>query len=69
MQNLLDTLTGGNSGMYESFDDLDVMTKFRPRSQQERDKKIGAAGELYVFELLSKLELPDWGRKNWQSTI
>ncbi|KAF5266386.1 hypothetical protein FOXYS1_2775 [Fusarium oxysporum] len=69
MQGLRDTLPGGNIGMYESFDGLDVMNKFRSSSQQERDKRIGAAGELYVFELLSKLELPDWGRENWQSTI
>lgn len=25
--------------------------------------------KLQVFELLSKLELPKWGRENWQSTI
>ncbi|KUI64845.1 hypothetical protein VM1G_00101 [Cytospora mali] len=37
----------------------------------ERDCKIGAAGELYVFELLSHLvpELPYFSTSNWQSTI
>lgn len=53
MQGLRDTLSGGNVGMYESFDGLDVMNKFRSSSQQERDKRIGAAGELYVSEPVS----------------
>ncbi|CAM1500468.1 Fc.00g096300.m01.CDS01 [Cosmosporella sp. VM-42] len=37
----------------------------------ERDKKIGAAGELFVFELLSGLhkKLPSFSRGNWQSTV
>ncbi|KAL5044287.1 hypothetical protein BDW71DRAFT_199144 [Aspergillus fruticulosus] len=36
-----------------------------------RDKLIGAAGELFVFELLSQLDpaLPGFSRMNWQSTI
>lgn len=40
-------------------------------TQMERFKYIGAAGELYVFELLSKLSpaLPHWSRSNWQSTM
>ncbi|KAF4331984.1 hypothetical protein FBEOM_14228 [Fusarium beomiforme] len=59
----------GNPDSFLSFDGLDVFSRFRSTSQLERDKKIGAAGELYVFELLSKLELPGWGRGNWQSTI
>ncbi|KAG5801889.1 hypothetical protein H9Q74_011565 [Fusarium xylarioides] len=54
---------------YLSYDGLDVLSRFQSTSQLERDKKIGAAGELYVFELLSKLDLPGWGRGNWQSTI
>ncbi|KAL2132354.1 hypothetical protein VTI74DRAFT_3925 [Chaetomium olivicolor] len=54
-----------------SFDGLDTMNRFRSSSQLERDKKIGAAGELYAFELLSGLDpaLPAWSRANWQSTI
>ncbi|KAJ4117843.1 hypothetical protein NW769_002629 [Fusarium oxysporum] len=59
----------GEPNSYLSYDGLDVLSRFQSTSQQERDKKIGAAGELYVFELLSKLELPGWGRGNWQSTI
>ncbi|KAK5991975.1 Protein NO VEIN [Cladobotryum mycophilum] len=46
-------------------------------NQQERDIRVGAAGELFVFEVLShiqptvtsRLELPNWSRDNWQSTI
>ncbi|KAJ3566247.1 hypothetical protein NPX13_g7209 [Xylaria arbuscula] len=45
----------------------------RSASQVERDCKVGAAGELYVFELLSHLHegqgLPLFSRANWQSTI
>ncbi|KAF1822941.1 uncharacterized protein K489DRAFT_319943 [Dissoconium aciculare CBS 342.82] len=45
--------------------------RFRSSSQLERDFKIGAAGELYVFELLERLNLSCWsqGRNNWQSKI
>ncbi|KAG4281693.1 hypothetical protein FPRO06_10597 [Fusarium proliferatum] len=59
----------GEPGSYLSYDGLDVLSRFRSMSQLERDKKVGAAGELYVFELLYKLELPGWGLGNWQSTI
>ncbi|KAM0193768.1 hypothetical protein ACHAPI_007418 [Fusarium lateritium] len=69
MQGLRDALPDGSVGTFESFDGLDVMNRFRSSRQEERDKKIGAAGELCVFELLSKLELLYWSRKNWQSTI
>ncbi|PWY95999.1 hypothetical protein BO94DRAFT_601049 [Aspergillus sclerotioniger CBS 115572] len=39
--------------------------------QWERDSKIGAAGELFVFELLSRLDphLPAFTRDNWKSKI
>ncbi|UNI18105.1 hypothetical protein JDV02_004396 [Purpureocillium takamizusanense] len=52
-----------------SFDGLEVRPTFRSSSQFERDKKVGAAGELYVFELLKRLELPGWSHNNWQSRI
>ncbi|KEF63281.1 uncharacterized protein A1O9_01258 [Exophiala aquamarina CBS 119918] len=44
---------------------------FRSATRRERDKKIGAAGELFVFELLSHLDpqLPAFSRESWQSTI
>jgi hypothetical protein len=48
LQDLRDALPGGYSDAYEGFDGLDVLNRFRSTSQQERDKKIGAAGELYV---------------------
>lgn len=33
---------------FESFDGLDIVTQFRSANQLERDKKVGAAGELFV---------------------
>lgn len=33
---------------FESFDGLDIVTRFRSANQLERDKKVGAAGELFV---------------------
>ncbi|KAL6898616.1 hypothetical protein GGI43DRAFT_408166 [Trichoderma evansii] len=53
----------------ESFDGLGIVTRFRSANQLERDKKVGAAGELFVFELLSTLGMPHWSIENWQSTI
>ncbi|ROV88550.1 hypothetical protein VMCG_10385 [Cytospora schulzeri] len=38
-------------------------------SSHERNFKIGAAGELYIFELLSHLNLPGFSEGNWQSRI
>ncbi|KAJ5564354.1 hypothetical protein N7513_000596 [Penicillium frequentans] len=35
----------------------------------DRDIKVGAAGELYVFERLLQLDLPGFSRLNWKSTI
>ncbi|GES62023.1 chaperone protein htpG [Aspergillus terreus] len=46
---------------------------FRLRTMEkiERDKRIGAAGELFIFELLSCLSppLPSFSRDSWMSTI
>ncbi|KAI0198817.1 hypothetical protein F4808DRAFT_472474 [Astrocystis sublimbata] len=46
---------------------------WRSPSQVERNCKVGAAGELYVFELLLHLSrirgLPSFDRNNWKSTI
>ena len=36
---------------------------------QERDFKVGAAGELYMFEYLKGLGLPKFDLKNWKSEI
>ncbi|RSL98875.1 hypothetical protein CEP52_010095 [Fusarium oligoseptatum] len=56
---------------HNSYDGLDRFSRFRPSFQQERDRMIGAAGELYVFELLKNLgpELPGFSLENWRSTI
>ncbi|KAI8721773.1 hypothetical protein NCS52_00319800 [Fusarium sp. LHS14.1] len=56
---------------YNSYDGLDRFARFRSSSQQERDRMIGAAGELYVFELLKNLSprLPGFSLANWRSTI
>ncbi|GIC90505.1 uncharacterized protein Aud_006939 [Aspergillus udagawae] len=41
----------------------------RSENQLAHDIKIGAAGELFVFELLSSSDLPEFSRDNWRSTI
>ncbi|RSL61952.1 hypothetical protein CEP54_005994 [Fusarium duplospermum] len=54
-----------------SCDEVDQFPRFRSSSQYERDRKIGAAGELYVFELLKNLSpgIPGFSLENWRSTI
>lgn len=67
MSNVRAALPGGtNQGGSEG-----ETYQIRSASQMERDKQIGAAGELFVFELLSRLQpaLPGFSRANWQSTI
>lgn len=49
MSDLVETLVEAPSGAWKgSFDGSHVESRFRSTSQLERDKKIGAAGELYV---------------------
>ncbi|KAJ4052179.1 hypothetical protein NW756_001612 [Fusarium oxysporum] len=45
--------------------------RFYVGDQTEWQRMVGAAGELYVFELLSTIPnaLPRWSRDNWQSTV
>ncbi|KAF9772366.1 hypothetical protein IL306_009945 [Fusarium sp. DS 682] len=45
--------------------------RFYAGDQTEWQRMVGAAGELYVFELLSSIPhaLPGWSRDNWQSTV
>ncbi|KAJ5982538.1 hypothetical protein N7451_012638 [Penicillium sp. IBT 35674x] len=72
MFQLHQTLPGAESiSNYEGFDGPDIRNAFRSDNQLERDKKVGAAGELYAFELLSGMTppLPGWSQQNWQSTI
>ena len=45
-----------------------IRTAFATRTQ-ERDFKVGAAGELYMFEYLKGLALPGFGLENWKSEI
>lgn len=45
-----------------------IRTAFATRTQ-ERDFKVGAAGELYMFEYLKGLGLPGFGLENWKSEI
>ncbi|KAJ5721350.1 uncharacterized protein N7483_009284 [Penicillium malachiteum] len=57
-------------GQHHGWDGLRRVSFFSNNQPQfERDKKIGAAGELYVFELLKGLSLPDWSDLNWRSII
>ncbi|KAJ4254455.1 hypothetical protein NW762_010053 [Fusarium torreyae] len=67
MSNALPVLEAGHG----SYDGPDSIHRFRSTSQLERDKKIGVAGELYVFELLKNIEprLPGFSLENWKSTI
>ncbi|WXC42498.1 hypothetical protein QX201_002273 [Fusarium graminearum] len=50
MSDLRNALPNDDTNAYESFDGLDLVSRFRSTSQLERDKKIGAAGELYVSD-------------------
>lgn len=50
MASLVEALTGSATEI-TSFDDVEMYTRFRSTSQIERDKKIGAAGELYVYNI------------------
>ncbi|SCV57582.1 unnamed protein product [Fusarium fujikuroi] len=45
--------------------------RFYVGDQTEWQRMVGAAGELYVFELLLTIPhaLPGWSRDNWQSTV
>ena len=40
-----------------------------PARTQERDFKLGAAGELFIFESLKRLQLKDFSILNWTSAI
>ncbi|KAJ3494321.1 hypothetical protein NLG97_g4156 [Lecanicillium saksenae] len=67
----MDSLRGAlfNDDGTSSFHGYEVGQAYSSDTQFQRDLKVGAAGELYVFELLSSLHLPGWGRDNWQSRI
>ncbi|KAH6699334.1 hypothetical protein EV126DRAFT_364840 [Verticillium dahliae] len=72
MSNLRDALLERPiNAWHGGFDGPGNESRFRSTSQLEPDGEIGAAGELYVFEMLSRLlpSLHGWSRDNWQSTI
>ncbi|PVH80366.1 hypothetical protein DL98DRAFT_628772 [Cadophora sp. DSE1049] len=58
-------------GNPQTHDDFEHAATFgiRSQGQMNHDIKIGAAGELLVFEILSNLSLPLFSRENWASTI
>ncbi|KAI0508878.1 hypothetical protein F5B22DRAFT_638424 [Xylaria bambusicola] len=62
-----------NSRQQPSSYHTELLLGLRSPSQIERDCKVGAAGELYVFELLSHLSevdgLPGFSRDNWKSNM
>ncbi|KAF3059432.1 hypothetical protein GL218_05145 [Daldinia childiae] len=68
---LLDVMTGNNIINNTLFNELDLFDPQLGMSRFERDKKVGAAGELFVYELLSSMSpaLRGFSRANWTSTI
>ncbi|KAF4462555.1 hypothetical protein FALBO_10629 [Fusarium albosuccineum] len=64
------------SGLFGALPDVneeetELSRRFHSRGPLERDMKIGALGELFVFEVLSKMDpsLPRFNRENWQSQM
>ncbi|KAF2020387.1 hypothetical protein BU24DRAFT_487023 [Aaosphaeria arxii CBS 175.79] len=49
--------------------DLESTFGLRQFNEFAYNRRIGAAGEAFVFESLAKLGLPHFGRQNWRSTI
>ncbi|KAI0850576.1 hypothetical protein F5Y00DRAFT_232702 [Daldinia vernicosa] len=68
---LLDVMTGSNIIDGTTFNEDDLFDPQLGMSRFERDKKVGAAGELFVYELLSSMNpaLRGFTRANWTSTI
>ncbi|KAI1655267.1 hypothetical protein F4813DRAFT_186285 [Daldinia decipiens] len=68
---LLDVIPGNNTIDSTIFDEHDLFDPQLGMSRFERDKKVGAAGELFVYELLSSMDpaLRGFTRANWKSTI
>ena len=52
----------------EALPETDILKAFAGRAL-ERDFRLGAAGELYMFEYLKGLALPDFKLENWTSDI
>lgn len=60
--------TGLFAGAIEALSQETLREAFGIRTQ-ERDFKVGAAGELYMFEFLKGLDLPEFGTQCWTSVI
>ncbi|XXH01558.1 hypothetical protein Hte_007918 [Hypoxylon texense] len=69
LSDLSDALGGNTAPNMKTFDEYDLFGA--GMAQFERDRRVGAAGELFVFELLSALNpaLNGFTRDNWMSTI
>ncbi|KAF5714682.1 hypothetical protein FMUND_7251 [Fusarium mundagurra] len=52
-------------------EEVELSRQFRSHGLPERDMRIGALGELFVFELLRNMDppLPRFSRDNWQSQM
>ncbi|KAF5691492.1 hypothetical protein FCIRC_392 [Fusarium circinatum] len=52
-------------------EEVELSRQFRSHGLPERDMRIGALGELFVFELLRSMDppLPRFSRDNWQSQM
>ncbi|KAF5535752.1 hypothetical protein FMEXI_10658 [Fusarium mexicanum] len=52
-------------------EEVELSRQFRSHGLPERDMRIGALGELFVFELLHNMDppLPRFSRDNWQSQM
>ncbi|KAJ4267510.1 hypothetical protein NW762_003617 [Fusarium torreyae] len=52
-------------------EDTELSRRFRSQGPHERDMRVGALGELFMFELLLKMNpsLPRFNRENWQSQM
>ncbi|KAF9772494.1 hypothetical protein IL306_009798 [Fusarium sp. DS 682] len=55
----------------EVHEDIELSRQFRSHGLHEREMRIGALGELFVFELLRNMNppLPRFNRDNWQSQM
>ncbi|KAE8447535.1 hypothetical protein EG329_010665 [Mollisiaceae sp. DMI_Dod_QoI] len=58
----------GNGDFNQGYDRVAAFG-VRSQGQMNHDTKIGAAGELFVYEYLSNLRLPLFDWDNWRSTI
>ncbi|KAH8808653.1 hypothetical protein F5884DRAFT_900865 [Xylogone sp. PMI_703] len=63
------TLPSPNYGPYHPNFDHEAAFGIRSHGEMAHDRKIGAAGELFVFECLLRMTLPSFDLGNWRSSI